>query len=241
MFDQTFVDTGQKTSKLRTLAGSFLLQSLILGAGILVPLIYTETLPEAQLKGLFVGPPPPATPTPKAPAAVRARAVTPRAFSLWKLVAPKVIPQRVNNVDTIDPAPDIGVPGSTGPADAAINPLLSMTPNPQPPAAAIPAKPDKSSGPVRIGGVVAQANLIHNVQPVYPAAAKMAHIQGVVEFAAVINKEGVVEKLQLLSGHPLLVQAARNAILQWRYRPTLLNGQPVQVATTITIRFTLAP
>lgn len=240
MFDQSFVNNGRKARKVRTMAGSFLLQSLLVGAGILVPLVYTETLPTAQLKALFMGPPPPAAPT-KAPAAARTRAVAPHAFSFAKLVAPAALPRRINNVDAIGPAPDIGVPGGTGPADGAGNPLLAMTPNPLPPPAAVPAKPDHPAAPVRIGGVVAQANLIRSVQPVYPVAAKMARIQGVVEFEAVINQQGLVEKLQLISGHPLLVDAARNAILQWRYRPTLLNGHPVPVATMITIRFTLAP
>ena len=134
----------------------------------------------------------------------------------------------------------MGVSGGTGGSELAINPLLWTVPNatPPPPPDAI-AKPANSRGPVRIGGVVAQANLTREVQPVYPVVAKLAHIEGTVEFAAVIDKDGRVEHLQLLSGPPLLVAAARDAILQWRYRPTLLNGQPVEVSTTITVHFTL--
>lgn len=242
MFDQSFVVAEPKTRKLRVVAGSFLLQSLILGAGILVPLIYTETLPTAQLKSLFVGPPPPAEAPRKPPPTVTARVVTPRSFSLSKLVAPRATPRRVNRVDSVDSAPDIGVPGGTGATDGTANPLLSMTLSapPAPPPAPVPIA-KRPAGVVRVGGVVAEANLIRRVQPSYPALARTARIQGTVEFAAVIDKEGRVENLQLISGHPLLIQAAREAILQWRYRPTLLNGQPVEVSTTITVKFTLTP
>jgi protein TonB len=93
---------------------------------------------------------------------------------------------------------------------------------------------------VRIGGQVAEANLIHKVQPVYPALAKSARVQGTVEFNAVISKDGKIENLQLVRGHPLLVNAAKEAVLQWRYRPTQLNGQPVEVVTDIIVNFTLS-
>ena len=239
MFDQSFVDGDPKAHKLRAVGSSLLLQSVLVGAGILAPLVYTETLPTAQLKGLFVGPPPPAAPS-KAQAAIKTRAVAPHTFSFSKLVAPRAAPRRLNSAEVMEPAPEVGVPGGTGGSEPAINPLLWTVPNatPPPPPAAI-AKPANSRGPVRIGGVVAEANLTREVQPVYPALAKLAHIEGTVAFAAVIDQEGRVEHLELLSGPALLVAAARDAILQWRYRPTLLNGQPVEVSTTITVHFTL--
>jgi protein TonB len=77
--------------------------------------------------------------------------------------------------------------------------------------------------------------------PAYPPLAKAARVQGTVEFTAIISKEGVIEHLQLLRGHALLVQAARDAVLQWRYRPTLLNVLPAEVTTRILVDFTLAP
>jgi protein TonB len=114
-------------------------------------------------------------------------------------------------------------------------------------AAAVPVKPpaprviDKheTSGPVRVSSGLVNANLVKRVQPVYPVIARMNHIQGVVEFTAVISREGAIEKLQLKRGHPLLVNAAKDAVLQWRYRPTILNGQPVEVVTDIIVNFTL--
>jgi protein TonB len=93
--------------------------------------------------------------------------------------------------------------------------------------------------PVRQGGTVQAANLVYQVKPVYPPIAIRTRVHGVVLLEAVISKEGSVERLQVLSGHPLLTQAALDAVKQWRYRPTTLNGEPVDVITTVTVTFTL--
>jgi protein TonB len=90
-----------------------------------------------------------------------------------------------------------------------------------------------------VGGGVQAANLIHKVTPLYPAEAKAARIQGVVRFTATIGKDGTVIDLQLVSGHPLFAQPARDAVMQWVYNPTLLNGNPVEVVTQIDVNFTL--
>ncbi len=92
---------------------------------------------------------------------------------------------------------------------------------------------------VRIGPAVAAANLIQRIEPQYPALALGARVQGQVEFNAVIGEDGVVKSLNLVRGHPLLVNSAKEAVLQWRYRPTLLNGNPVVVTTSIVVNFTL--
>ena len=84
-----------------------------------------------------------------------------------------------------------------------------------------------------------ESNLIHRVQPEYPQLARQARIQGTVVLRAVISREGRIENLQVLSGHPLLVPAALDAVRQWRYRPYSLNDQPVEVETQITVNFTL--
>ncbi len=110
--------------------------------------------------------------------------------------------------------------------------LTQTTINPQ---AAAPAVPNA----VRVGGNVAQANLVKQEKPIYPPLAKAARVQGTVQFEVMIDKEGRVSNLRLLSGPPLLVQAAMQAVQQWVYRPTLLNGNPVDVVTTIDINFTL--
>ena len=93
---------------------------------------------------------------------------------------------------------------------------------------------------IRVGGNVQAANLVRKVTPVYPPLAKQARIQGTVRFTAVIGKDGTIQNLQLVSGHPLLVAAAREAVRQWVYKPTLLNGEPVEVVTQIDVNFTLS-
>lgn len=85
-----------------------------------------------------------------------------------------------------------------------------------------------------------QGNLIHRVEPAYPPLARSARIEGSVELAAVISKEGAIENLRVVSGHPLLVHAAIEAVSQWRYCPYILNGEPVEVETQITVRFFLS-
>ena len=92
---------------------------------------------------------------------------------------------------------------------------------------------------VRIS-VMMDGLLIHRVQPEYPPLARQARIQGTVSLAAVISKEGAIENLRVLSGHPMLVSAAINAVKQWRYRPYVLNGNPIEVDTQITVNFSLA-
>lgn len=92
---------------------------------------------------------------------------------------------------------------------------------------------------IRVGGNVQQSNLIHKVAPVYPAEAKAAGIEGLVRFEVVLSKEGEVASLQLVTGDPQLADAARRAVEQWRYKPTLLNGSPVEVMTVIDVKFEL--
>jgi protein TonB len=107
---------------------------------------------------------------------------------------------------------------------------------PAPPSEPIPSVEPQ---PVRKGGTIQQANLIHQVLPSYPPLARQARIQGIVVLEAVINKQGMIETLRVVSGHPLLNQAAIDAVKQWMYKPTLLNGEPVAVITTVTVSFSL--
>lgn len=85
-----------------------------------------------------------------------------------------------------------------------------------------------------------EANLVHRVQPAYPPLARVARIQGAVVLQAIISKSGAIENLQVLNGHPMLVRSAMDAVRQWRYRPYLLNGEPVEVETQITVNFVLS-
>jgi protein TonB len=87
---------------------------------------------------------------------------------------------------------------------------------------------------------VESANLVQKVTPVYPPEAKANRIQGVVRFTVVIGKDGRVQSVTLVSGDPVLAQAAKDAVQQWVYKPTLLNGDPVEVMTQVDVNFTLS-
>jgi protein TonB len=102
--------------------------------------------------------------------------------------------------------------------------------------ASIPATAQR----IRVGGNVQAANLVHQVAPVYPPEAKRNRIQGVVRLEVGIGADGSVQSAQVVSGPPELVDVARTAVLQWVYKPTLLNGEPVEVLTTVDVNFTLS-
>ena len=103
-------------------------------------------------------------------------------------------------------------------------------------APATPAPPER----IRIGGNIQQTKLVRQPHPVYPPEAKAARVQGTVKLQATIGKDGTVQSLEVLSGDPLLVPAALEAVKQWVYQPTLLNGDPVEVLTQIDVNFTLS-
>jgi protein TonB len=128
----------------------------------------------------------------------------------------------------------VGVSPRTGePAGAVLSGLVGSTaPAVRPPA---PPPPER----IRIGGQVASAQLTSQTKVAYPAAARKLRIQGMVRLEAIISKDGTVENLAVISGHQLLNQAAIDAVKQWRYQPTMLNGEPVEVITTVDVTFRL--
>jgi len=234
----------KKTNKPWTIVVSTLLQVTLLGVLILVPLIYTEALPKTMLTTLLVAPPPPPPPPPP-PAATPVKVVKPvaRLMQAGKLMAPRAIPKEVNIIKEQEMPPDMGavgvvggVPGGVpgGQAGGVLGGIIGGVGSNQPP------PPKEAPKRIRVGGQVQTAKLVNKVTPVYPPLAKQARIQGTVRLQAVIAKDGSVVELQVLSGHPLLVQAALDAVRQWRYHPTLLNGEPVEVVTTVDVIFTLS-
>ena len=245
MFDDLVVSSAnpQRTHKPWTVALSFLIQFGIVIVMILIPLIYTEALPKQLLTTFLVAPPPPPPPPP--PAAAVQRVVKPiaRIIHNGQMTAPTVIPKKVSMIKEEELPPDVGavgvaggVPGGVpgGQAGGVLGGIIGGTGAGLPP----PPKP-AANKPVRVGGNVAQANLIRQVTPVYPPIAKTAHISGTVLLHAIIGKDGTVQDLQYVSGPPLLMKSAKDAVRQWRYKPTLLNGEPVDVDTTISVVFTL--
>jgi protein TonB len=132
-----------------------------------------------------------------------------------------------------------GVPG--GSVGGVIGGIISSTPSAPPPPPPPPVKEVKKKiQRIRVGGNVQQAKLVRRQMPVYPPLAKQARIQGTVKFTAVIGTDGTIRNLQLMGGHPLLVPSAQEAVRQWVYQPTLLNGEPVEVITQIDVNFTLS-
>jgi protein TonB len=117
--------------------------------------------------------------------------------------------------------------------------LGGAAPPPPPPEVKAPPKP-ANPGRVKVGGNVQAAKLVQQPRPVYPPLAKQARISGVVRLNAVIGKDGHILNLQVVQGHPLLTQSALDAVKNWVYQPTLLNGDPVEVVTQIDVNFTLS-
>jgi len=256
MFEQTFIEGVGKTNKSWTVMVSFLGQIALITVAVILPLIYTEVLPNTTLNSLLVAPPPPPPPPPPpaAPAPVKIVKVIPRQFDAGKLMAPKVIPKEIATIKEDElPPPSTGVVGvvggvTGGVAGGAVGgvlggiigsvPSAAPPPPPPPPQAAAPKKVETPQR-IKVGGNVQAAMVKHRVNPVYPALAKSARVSGVVHLAAVIAKDGTIQELHSLGGPTLLIQAAMDAVKQWVYQPTMLNGEPVQVETTIDVNFTL--
>ncbi len=247
MFEQSLLELAQegRTRKPWTVFVSFVLQCFLIGIMILVPLIYTEALPRQQLMTFLVAPPPPPPPPPPpAPAAIK---VIPRELEAGRLIAPKEIPKEIAMIKEEELPPPTaalggvvgGVPGGVpgGSPGGVIGGIISSTPLVAP-----PPPPPKQEAPkrIRVGGQVQQAKLLSQPKPQYPPLAKQARIQGVVRLEAIISKQGMIDQLRVVSGHPLLVQSALDAVRQWRYQPTYLNNEPVEVSTTIDVNFTLS-
>jgi protein TonB len=236
MFDDLLESTNEKkkTNKGWGFILSGVVQALILAVLILIPLIYTEALPKAMLSTLLIAPPPPPPPPP--PPAVVKTIVKPvaRLIQSGKLMQPRAIPKDVAVFKEAELPPDvINNAGATGGVFGGI-PGQGMV-------AAVAPPPPKPAAPTRVkqGGNVTAASILNQTRPLYPALARQARIQGNVVLHAIIDKDGKVAQLEVISGHPLLVQSALDAVKQWRYKPTLLNGDPVEVDTTITVTFTM--
>jgi len=218
---------------------STLLQILVLVILILIPLIYTDALPRQQLMTFLVAPPPPPPPPPPPAAAPPVKVVKIQSdLENGRLKTPTKIPEKVQMIKEEEAPPVMaggvmgGVPGGVpgGSMGGVIGGIVGSTANL--PKVATPQR-------VRVSQGVSTGLLIRKVQPNYPPLAKAARIQGHVLLHAEISKEGTIQNLQLVSGHPMLAPAAIEAVKQWRYRPYLLNGEPVAVETEVDVNFSL--
>ena len=243
MFEDSLIESG---GKLRTKRGmtttlSFILQVALIGVLVLIPLLFTEALPKTQLMTFLVAPPPPPPPPPPAAPVKIVKQIQTDIIN-GQLRTPTKIPEKVQMIKEEEAPPPMssmagvvgGVPGGVpgGQMGGVIGGIISSAP------VAVPkvATPQR----VRVSQGVTQFLLIKRIQPAYPPLARQARIQGTVLLQAEISKNGDIENLRLISGHPMLAPAAIEAVKQWKYRPYILNGEPVEVETQITVNFTLS-
>jgi periplasmic protein TonB len=243
MFEDSLVESSGrlKTKRGATTAISFLLEFMLLGVLVLLPLIFTEALPRQQLMTFLVAPPPPPPPPPPPAAAPVVVKKIQSELDNGQLRTPTAIPKKVQMIKEDEAPPSAGpagvvggVPGGVpgGTMGGVLGSVMSGMPTAVPKA----ATPQR----VRVSQGVSQGLLIHKVQPQYPPLARQARIQGVVVLEALIGKDGTIQNLHVVSGHPMLTTSALEAVKEWRYKPYYLNGEPVEVSTTINVNFTLS-
>ena len=219
---------------------SVVIHSLVLLAAILIPLYFTGALNVHPMETTYLAAPPPPPP----PAAVRSIPRPRHFFASKQLYSPHVIPMHVAVVKDIQNAPQtsVGVPGGViggvlgGQLGGVMGGILGGMGHIAPPP---PPKPVVHRGPYRVGGKVQPPQIIDEIQPQYPVIARQARVEGDVLIDSVIDTHGDVTQMKLVSGNPMLVAAAFNAVKEWKYRPTLLNGTPISVEMEVTVHFSL--
>ena len=252
MFEYSFVPNGKTHRPLTVVVAAFG-EAILITSLALVPMFFVEELPtRGLLKALMLAPVPTAPPAPPPPMLAKAiphAAPAPRKFNADALVSPVVVPKAVA---IINEAPAIeleamagGVPGGIpGPAlpgtgTGFFSNAIAVAPPPPPPPPKAAAPPPAAPAQITVGGDVQAGRLVDQIQPVYPALARQGRIQGNVQLKAIVGIDGKIKTLTVASGHPLLVDAALDAVRHWTYQPTLLNGSPVEVKTEILVRFEL--
>lgn len=243
---------------------SVVFHALLIVTVVIIPLLLPQSVADRELLITLVspiGPPPPPPPPPPValPAVAVPRTVEPkvRLATPEALVAPTAVPREIAKIiETPIEAPvgviggvPGGVPGgyvggvlggilaSNAAGNAAELAPVAPPPPPPPP----PPKPMAPARPVRVGGMVQEPRVLSMVPPVYPKLASTARVSGTVVLEATLTEQGTVEEIKVISGHPLLVEAAIAALKQWRYEPTFLNGIPVSVILTAKLHFMRSP
>ena len=249
MFSDSLLEFGvQRKRKFFATTTSLIVNCLAIVAMLIIPLAFPEALPKAQLLTFLVAPPPPPPPPPPAAAEVQhvVRQIQTDMLNNGALRTPTKIPQKIQMIKEEEAPPPMpasggvvgGVPGGIpgGQMGGVIGSVISATSSLAAVPKFVPATPQR----IRISAGVTKGLLIQRIEPPYPTLARAARVQGDVVLSAVIDSNGHITNLLLVSGHPMLVPAAIAAVKQWRYKPYLLNGQPVEVETTITVIFTLS-
>ena len=213
-----------------TLAFSILVHLLVVGVLVVTPLVATDDLPELRRPVEFievVAPPTPSVPPPPS-------ARTSRTPAANRYAAPVDAPDSITPETPFEPFEITG--RSDGVIDGVDFGIVGSLPADTPPPPPTPAKP---AAPLRVGGSIRPPQKVHDVSPVYPALAIAARKDGIVILEAEIGEDGRVRNTRVLRSIPLLDEAAVDAVRQWRFTPTLLNGQPVPIVMTVTVAFTL--
>jgi periplasmic protein TonB len=242
MFADSILDVSwaQRSRRSWTTLTSIALQALAIGVLLLISLLETVQVPGPLVVStpISLGRPEPAPRSPRPD--VQRRGITQIILHPGQIFMPHTFPRQPyegSDAGDATPAPDVGYleggPGGNGPA----LPLPSSGTHPVPPPPALP-KPKPES--VFRTSKFLEGMLVSRPQPVYPPLARAVRIQGSVVLAAVVSKDGTIKNLHALSGHPMLIPAAIDAVSQWRYRPYILNGEPIEVETQITVNFSLS-
>jgi protein TonB len=219
------------------------MEMLVVSLALLIPFLYSDHLPMVHWRDVMVGPPPSRPPivqpaTHPSGATNATPWLAPRRQFVWNLKTSREAVESTAPDVTTDAPPVLGVPDGLGGSN---NTLGRFIPN----VIALPAPPrpvvekNGTAKPLPVGGDVQMARLLRKVIPEYPALARSARISGTVRLIGIIGKDGLIQNLQIVSGHPMLTQAALEAVRLWVYKPTLLNGQPVEVIAPIDVNFTL--
>lgn len=248
MFEQVFVEHTARTRRPFTVAVSFASQVILIALAVLIPLTRTEALAPGRLLRIITTPGPwnATKPTNRTGTVFRRPVTMPTFFAPNKsLMQPTRVPERILIDDSAPPSSAANFDGSrlAGGPDGiivGIESVIAFAPRVTAPKPVQPASPQLPAKPVPVGGRVQAAKLIHQIKPVYPPPARQARISGLVRLEAIIGKDGAIRSLQVMSGQPWLVQAALDAVRQWRYQATLLNDEPVEVLTQIEVHFKLS-
>lgn len=239
LFEQTFVNTNAQTRRPWTVAVSLALQTGLVAIAFLAPLMHIAALRRPEPVPIWL-PPQTLREQPPQPAA---RATAPRVAASHPVFVPPTFQERLLVSAHIDLTPDapelpsaLAPFGPTGPPIFAALPKLTIQLTPAP----VVKQPSlQPTAPVRVTSSVQSAKLVFGPRPAYPHLALITRTQGTVRIQATIGRDGSISNLQVLSGPPLLIEVAKEAVRQWRYQPTLLNGESVEVITEIDVNFTI--
>ena len=252
MFEQSVIPGSPKGKRVWTTCVGVTGQVLLVTGMVVAPMLWPQVMPPASF--VMLVPHAPAGRPAKGQTAVKRQApVAPRKHLLVGLYLPAV-PAKIEFVSDLHDAtagnaaagPGLWIDGGTGDGrgNSLVDDVLHAGQHTAQATAVVHEVEPPKAVPTTIqryrpGGNVREPRLVHRVEPLYPLLAKQAHVEGVVKLTGVIAIDGRIAALTIESGNPLLVPAARDAVRQWLYEPTLLNGVPVEVMTTIVVTFTL--